>query len=144
MKLINETLGQILALAHLWKTLHFATPACSRRWRTEATRFLSPPSRPTRLLSSRTQCRLWCSHLHRKKKTCQGVTICRTVAGDPRTVVLPLHLTGLSVGKSPQKNIQEKKNLFEVVSRRPDVALKRQTPCWVRPSSRKFQKYSGK
>lgn len=106
-------LWQTPAWAHLWKTRHSATPACSRRWRTEATRSLSPPSRPFRLLSSRTRCRLWCSHLHRKKKkkTRQGVTICRTVAGDPRTVVLLLHLTGCQLGRAPKKYTGGKKKI---------------------------------
>lgn len=72
---------------YLWKRLRSWRPACNQQWRTEATRSASPPSRPTRLPSSRTRCRLWCSHLHKKKtrthtQTHQGVTICLTIAGD--------------------------------------------------------------
>lgn len=44
-----------------------------------------------------------------KKKTRQGVTICRTVAGDPRTVVLLLHLTGCQLGRAPKKYTGGKK-----------------------------------
>lgn len=110
-------LGLNCGNTHLWKTRRFVTPACSRRWRTEATRSSSPPSRPTRLLSSRTRCHLWCSHLHRKRKkrkTRQGVTICQTIAGEPRSAASLLRPTGLSVGKNLPKIYRKKKTCLKL------------------------------
>ena len=67
---------------YLWKRLRFWTPTCNRQWRIEATRSVSPPSQLTRLLSNRTRCRPWCSHLYKQKQTHPGVTICLNITGE--------------------------------------------------------------
>lgn len=48
---------------HLWRRPHSWKPVYNPRWKTGGARCVSLQSRLCRLLSSRTQCRLWCSRL---------------------------------------------------------------------------------
>lgn len=51
------------SILYLWRRRRSWRPACSQRWRTEEARYESLLSLLTLHLSSRTLCRLWCSHL---------------------------------------------------------------------------------
>lgn len=123
---------------YLWKRLRSWTPACNRQWRTEAARSSSPPSPPNRLPSSRTQCRRWCSHLHKKKHTHTHAPRCNHLSNHhwrARYAVWLIIQLGCHLGR--RKKITCLKFAF-----RPDVALKKAGRLKVYLGSEKCQKNS--